>query len=394
MQEQISKIDKMTEEAFDIVIQEEEQDRHKVIIRTSIIGIIANVFLAAFKAVIGLVSHSIAITLDAVNNISDAASSVITIVGTKLAGKPADKKHPFGHGRAEYLTAMIIAVIVLYAGISSLTESVKKILNPETPDYSAVTLLIVAAAVVVKIILGRFVKKTGEKVHSDSLIASGSDATLDAVISASTLVAAVLYLTLHVRLEAWLGAVISVVIIKSGIDILRETLSEILGERADVQLVRDIQKTIRSFPQVLGVYDLILNDYGPDTFTGSVHIEVPETLTAGELDDLNRKIAVKVYEENHIALTAIGVYSTNMQEEDVKEIRENVAKIVFANPYIIQMHGFYLDKKENRIRCDLVISFDAKDRHAVYREMVGKIQEAYPDYKLEIAMDTDFSVES
>ena len=369
------------------------QDRHKVIIRTSVIGIIANVFLAVFKAVIGILSHSIAITLDAVNNISDAASSVITIVGTKLAGKPADKKHPFGYGRIEYLSAMIISVIVLYAGITSFTESVKKIIHPETPDYSAVTLVIVAAGVIVKIILGRFVKSTGEKVNSDSLIASGSDATLDAIISASTLVAAVLYLTLHIRLEAWLGAVISVVIIKSGIEMLRDTLSEILGERADVQLARDIQKTIRTFPEVLGTYDLILNNYGPDTFTGSIHIEVTETMTAKDLDDLLRKIQLKVYQEHHIALTAIGIYSSNAGEGKAKEIRDQLAKIVFENPYILQMHGFYLDEEKKRIRCDLVISFDAKDRKAVYCELYESLQKAFPEYTLEVAMDTDFSLE-
>ena len=372
----------------------QDQNRHKIIIRTSIIGIIANVLLAVFKAVIGLLSHSIAITLDAVNNISDAASSVITIVGTKLAGKPADKKHPFGYGRIEYLSAMIISVIVLYAGITSFTESVKKIIHPETPDYSTVTLIIVAAGVIVKIILGRFVKSTGEKVNSDSLIASGSDATLDAIISASTLVAAVLYLTLHIRLEAWLGAVISVVIIKSGIEMLRDTLSEILGERADVQLARDIQKTVRTFPEVLGTYDLVLNNYGPDTFTGSVHIEVAENMTAKELDELLRQIQVKVYQEHHIVLSAIGIYSSNAGEGKAKEIREQLAKIVFENPYILQMHGFYLDEDKKKIRCDLVISFDAKDRNAVYCELYQKLQEAFPEYTLEIAMDTDYSLES
>ena len=369
-------------------------DRYSIIIRTSIIGIAANVLLAAFKAVVGILSHSIAITLDAVNNISDAASSVITIVGTKLAGKPADRAHPFGHGRIEYLSAMIIAVIVLYAGITSLTESIKKIIHPEMPDYKPVTLIVVAAAVAVKVILGRFVKKKGEQAHSDSLIASGSDATLDAAISAATLIAAVLYLTLGLQLEAWLAAGIALVIIRSGIGMLRETLSDILGKRPDEQLTRDIQKTIRTFPQVLGVYDLVLNNYGPDTFNGSAHIEVADTMTAGELDDLIRKIAVKVYNEHGVVLTAIGIYSSNEQDGRAKEIRDRLAEIVYADPYVLQMHAFYLDEKEKRIRCDLVISFDAKDRHAVYEELVKKIQQAFPEYRLEIAMDLDYSVES
>ena len=148
-------------------------NRGKVIIRTSIIGILTNVFLAAFKAVIGIVSNSIAVTLDAVNNLSDALSSIITIVGTKLAGKLPDKKHPLGYGRIEYLSAMIISVLVLYAGFTAFTESVKKIIHPETPEYTAVSLIIVAVAVVVKILLGRYVKHVGEKVNSDSLVNSG-----------------------------------------------------------------------------------------------------------------------------------------------------------------------------------------------------------------------------
>ncbi|MCR5587837.1 MAG: cation diffusion facilitator family transporter, partial [Lachnospiraceae bacterium] len=213
-----------------------DNSREKTIIKTSIIGIVANVLLAAFKAVIGLFTHSIAIVMDAVNNISDAGSSLITIVGTRLASKEPDKKHPFGYGRIEYLSAMIISVIVLYAGVTSLVESVKKIISPETPDYNAVSLIIVAVAVVVKIVLGRFVKSVGVKVNSDSLINSGEDATLDSVISASTLVAAGIFLVFHVSLEAWLGAIISVVIIKSGLDMLKETISRILGEKNDIEL--------------------------------------------------------------------------------------------------------------------------------------------------------------
>ena len=187
------------------------KSRDQIIIRTSIIGIAANIFLAGFKAFVGILSNSIAIVLDAVNNLSDALSSVITIVGTKLAGRAPDKKHPLGYGRIEYLSAAIISVIVLYAGVTSFTESVRKIIHPETPDYSALTLVIVASGVLVKILLGRYVRATGEKVGSDSLVASGSDALNDSIISASTLVAAVLYIKAGWSLEAWLGAVISVI---------------------------------------------------------------------------------------------------------------------------------------------------------------------------------------
>lgn len=365
--------------------------RDKIIIRTSIAGIVANVLLAAFKAVVGAIAGSIAIVLDAVNNISDAASSLITIIGTKLAAKEPDRKHPFGYGRVEYLSAMIISVIVLYAGITSLIESVKKIIEPETPDYSAVTLIIVAAAVLVKIFLGRYVKKTGERVNSDSLINSGKDAVLDSVISASTLVAAVIFLLTGLSLEAWLGAVISIIIIKSGIEMLRETLSEILGERADAELAREIKKTVVSFPEVSGAYDLVLNNYGPDNYNGSIHIEVPDTLSASELDELIRSITMKVYLEQNVILTAIGVYSLNTKDEKAVEMRNAISSLVLSKEHVLQMHGFYVNEEKKTIRFDVIVSFDAKDRRAVYEEICSEVAALYPDYSLEIVLDTDFS---
>ena len=370
------------------------KSRDAVIVKTSVIGILANVFLAAFKAAVGLTAHSIAIVMDAVNNLSDAASSVITIVGTKLAGKEPDKKHPFGYGRIEYLSAMIISILVLYAGVTAFVESVKKVISPETPDYSAAALIIVAVAVLVKIFLGRYVKRVGEKVNSDSLVNSGEDATLDSVISASTLVAAGIYLIFHISLEAWLGAVIAAVIIKSGIGMLRETLSKILGERADAQLARDIKATINGYPKVSGAYDLVLHNYGPDAYNGSVHIEVPDTLSADDLDKLLRRIAVDVYKQHHVILTAIGVYSYNTRDPEAAEARETVSRLVTATPDVLQMHGFYLDKAEKTLRFDIVVSFDAKDRRQVYREVCESVQKQYPNYTLQVTMDTDFSEET
>ena len=368
-----------------------EASREKTIVKTSVIGIVANVFLAAFKAVIGLMTHSIAIVLDAVNNVSDAGSSLITIVGTKLAGREPDKKHPFGYGRIEYLSAMIISVIVLYAGVTSLVESVKQIIHPETPDYSAVSLIIVAVAVVVKILLGRYVKGVGVRVNSDSLINSGEDATLDSIISASTLLAAGIFLIFHISLEAWLGAIISVVIIKSGIEMLCDTISRILGERNDAELARAIHDTVLSFPDVQGAYDLVLNNYGPDRWNGSIHIEVPDTYSADRLDQLIREITMKVLGEHRVILTAIGVYSVNTTDEEVIQAKRRVEKIVFAHEHVRQMHGFYLLKDQKTMRFDIVVSFDAKDRRAVYAEVLADVQRAFPDYALQVAMDTDFT---
>ena len=225
-------------------------DRNQVIIKTSVIGILTNILLAAFKAAVGILSHSIAVTLDAVNNLSDALSSIITIIGTKLASRLPDRKHPLGHGRIEYLSAMIVSGIVLYAGITALVESVKKIITPEKANYTPVSLLIIAVAIAVKLVLGRYVKGQGERVNSGSLIASGSDATFDAILSASVLGSAIIYLASGVSLEAYVGVIIAIFIIKSGIEMMRETLSEILGERADSELTKKIKSLLTEVPEV------------------------------------------------------------------------------------------------------------------------------------------------
>ena len=368
---------------------EAEQSRDKVIVKTSVVGILTNAGLAAFKALIGLITHSIAITMDAVNNLSDAGSSLITIVGTKLASKEADRKHPFGYGRIEYLSAMVISLIVLYAGLTSLEESVKSILHPNTPSYTAISLVIVAAAIFVKIILGSFVKKTGEKVHSESLVNSGKDALLDSVISASTLIAALVYILTKVSLEAWLGALISLVIIKSGIDMLRETLSQILGENADLALIHKIKNDVKSFPEVQGVYDLVLNNYGPDTFNGSLHIEVADTMDANELDELIRQIQYKVLAEDHVILTAVSVYAMNTHENRAAEVERSVRTALKDMPGVKQMHGFYLNEEKKTIRFDLVISFSVDDRKEAFNNCIQKIQAMYPDYSIQAAMDRD-----
>lgn len=370
-----------------------ELSRDKKIIRTSVIGILANVLLAGFKAIMGILSNSIAITLDAVNNISDAASSVITIIGTKLAGKSPDKKHPFGYGRIEYLSAMIIAVIVLYAGITSFVESIKKIITPETPDYTPVVLIIVAVAVLVKIVLGRYVKSVGDKINSESLINSGKDATLDSIISASTLAAAAVYLIWGISLEAWLGAIISIVIIKSGIEMLISALSQILGESADAQLAREIKKTVCSFSEVLGAYDLVLHDYGPDRFNGSIHIEIPDSCSVTRVDGLIREISAAVYEKHGIVLTAVSIYAINSKDSELANLRKGIAEILTDFPDILGMHALSLQKENNTVRVDLVVSLGAKDRAGVFNQALKCIEKQFPQYTICAVMDTDFAEE-
>ena len=365
--------------------------RDKVIIRTSVIGIAANVLLAAFKAVIGLASNSIAVVLDAVNNLSDALSSIITIVGTKLAGKLPDKKHPLGYGRVEYLSAMLVSGIVLYAGITSAVESVKKIIHPEKPDYSVISLVIIAVAVLVKIVLGRYVKAQGEKVNSGSLVASGSDAMFDAILSSSVLASAIIFKVSGISLEAYVGAVISVIIIKSGVEMMMETLDQILGERAEKEITDKIIAIMKEEKDVRGAYDLVLHNYGPDKHLGSVHIELPDHMTVREVDRLTRKLEAKVYKETGVIMTGVGLYSYNTGDSEAAKIQNDVQELVLAHDWALQLHGFYVDTETKEMTFDVVMSFDIRPREGLqilYEEMC----KAYPDYKIVIAPDVDVSV--
>ncbi|MBQ7447962.1 MAG: cation transporter [Eubacterium sp.] len=367
-----------------------EENREKVIIRTSVIGILANVFLAAFKAAIGILSNSIAVTLDAVNNLSDALSSIITIVGTKLAGKLPDKKHPLGYGRIEYLSAMIVSGIVLYAGITSAVESVKKIIHPEKPDYSIISLVIIAVAVIVKIILGRYVKAKGEKVNSGSLVASGSDAMFDAILSASVLACAIIFMLTGLSLEAYVGVVIAVIIIKAGIEMMIETLNQILGVRADKEQTIRIKRLLAEEPEVRGAYDLIIHNYGPDKNLASVHLELPDTMTAKEIDQLTRRLERKVFKETGVILVGVGLYSYNTGDDEAADIRKDVYKRIMAHEWAVQVHGFYVDMTEKYMTFDVVLSFDIKPSEGL-SILYEEIQAAYPEYTITIAPDVDVS---
>ncbi len=365
--------------------------REKRIIRTSLLGIIANLGLAGAKALIGLLANSIAIVLDAVNNLTDALSSVITILGARYSAKPADRKHPFGHGRIEYFASELIAMLVIYAGVTALIESVKKIIAPEVPDYTPVGLILIALAVGVKLLLGWHFKRVGKETRSDALSNSGEDATLDAVISVSTLVAAALYLIFGWKLEGWLGAVISIVIIRSGVTMLLDTLSQLLGRRADSEFSKALKKTICSVDGVLGAYDLFLTDYGPDRSMGSVHVEVADDLTAREIDALEHRVAEACYEKHNVIMTAVGIYAQNNHSDEAARIQEEVRRLVMARDGVLQIHGFYVDEEQKQMRFDVVLDFALEDRQAAFEALVADLRQRWPGWQIQVVLESDIS---
>ena len=378
----------MKEQNNDIAVL--ASDREKAIVKTSVIGIITNVLLVGFKAFVGLVSNSIAVILDAVNNLSDALSSVVTIIGAKLGAKQPDKKHPLGYGRIEYLSSMIVAALVLYAGITSLVESVKKIIHPETAEYNAVSIIIISVAIVVKLLLGLYVRKQGKKFNSGALSASGSDALFDAILSSSVLASAVVYLIWGVSLEAYVGVIIAGFIIKAGIEMMIETLNDIIGKREDAETTKELKKIICEEDAVLGAYDVTLFNYGPNKNYGSVHIELPDNLSVDDVDRITRKIQLDVFHKTGIILTGIGVYSYNTSDDEAARMRNEIQKTVMAHEWALQMHGFYADTEKKTVRFDVVLSFDIERKKAI-ETLYGDVKALYPDYDALIVPDVDIT---
>ena len=365
-------------------------DRSSQIIRTSWIGIGANVLLAAFKAVVGLVAGSVAIVMDAVNNLSDALSSVITIVGTKLSARPADREHPFGFGRVEYFSAIIIALIVLAAGVTSLVESVKKIFAPSEPSYTTVTLVVIIVAIAVKLLLGRYVKHKGEQLKSDALVASGSDALFDAIITLATLVSAGIMLLWNVSVDGYLGALISLVIVKAGFEMLASPINELLGKKLSPELVRQIKRDVSEQEGVHGVFDIILHNYGPDVMIGSLHIGVDDTMSAHDIHGLTRKITIQMFQRYGIIMT-VGIYANATGKGPVAELQSAVMQCLQGHKELVQIHGFYYSEQERMLSVDVVPDITVRDEATLVRQLTDELQALAPDKQVAIVVDHNYS---
>ncbi|MCR5821794.1 MAG: cation diffusion facilitator family transporter [Bacteroidales bacterium] len=365
-------------------------DRHSQIIRTSWVGIGANVLLAAFKAVVGLIAGSVAIVMDAVNNLSDALSSVITIVGTKLSQRPPDREHPFGFGRVEYFSAIIIALIVLAAGVASLAESVKKIFVPTEPSYTTVTLIVIIVAIAVKLILGRYVKHKGQHLKSDALVASGSDALFDAIITLATLVSAGIMLMWNVSIDGYLGAAISLLIIKAGFEMLASPINELLGKKVSPELTRQIKHDVAEIEGVHGVFDLILHNYGPDVMIGSLHIGIDDNMSAHDIHGLSRRIVTLMYERYRIIMT-VGIYANATGKGAVAELQSVVMQRLSSRKEIVQVHGFYYSEPEHLLSVDVVPDISVRDDAVLVSSLTSDLQTIVPDLQIIIVVDHNYS---
>ena len=357
-------------------------NREKVIVRTSIISIILNIVLVGFKALVGIFANSIAIVSDAINNLSDVISSIIAIAGTKFAAKEPDKNHPYGHGRIEYMSSFVISAIIIYAGITAFIESFKKMIKPEDVNYNHFTFIIIIMGIVIKFLLGIYVKKKGREVNSDTLVASGADALNDGIVSISVLISGLIYIIFHINFEAYVGILVS---------IIKDSINDILGSRIESSLANDIKSEIMLIDKVNGVFDLLLNNYGPDKYYGSVHVELPDTMNVDEVDYISREITDRIMNKFGIIIHTVGVYSINTKNSEIIEIRKDISDIVFSYDGIIQIHGFYINEKEKSIRFDIIIDYKVEDKEELYKIICDKVKNKYPDYKIDVVLDFDVS---
>lgn len=366
-------------------------NKEKEIIKTSIVGIIMNFILVIAKIFIGIIAVSISVILDGVNNLTDMVSSLVTIVGTKLSNKKPDKKHPYGHGRVEFVTSSIIGIIIFVAGALAIYESIMALIKQETPTYYYYSFIVISVAIVIKIVLGLYFRHKAKKVNSDTLKASGLDALLDALLSTGTLVGAIISFTTGVHLEGYIGIIIGLFIIKNSIDVIRESVSKIIGERADNELIKEMIHDIGEVKEVRGVYDLIINNYGNDRYIASVHVEVSDKLNAKEIQFLEREITYIAYSKYNTIMT-VGIYASNDFSDEDKKIKDSIFKIVLSHKEIVQIHGFYIDLKKKLITFDIIVDIANPKPEEIYKAVCEDVKKAYPNFDIHVTLDTDFSL--
>jgi len=366
-------------------------ERRKKIIGVSIIGIVANLLLGVLKAVLGLLSGSIALISDALNNITDSSSSLITIVGTKLAAKAPDKQHPFGHGRTEYLTSLLIGGIVFLTGFQSLINSVKAVFNKEDINTDITTVIIIIATIAAKVLLGTFTENSGKKLNSTALIASGADAKNDVVVSVVTLISTILYMFAKISVDGIAGVIISVFILKTAYEVLSDTIKKLLGERVDGEIVRGIKDIVRNTEGVINCFDLILNDYGPDFYTGSINVEIEDDRSIGEMYPILHEAQTKIYNKYNVFLV-FGFYSVDVDDERYIKIKSLLKNYKENERHIINYHGIVIDEKDKTIYCDITRDFDITSETVI--ENVNRIlKEEFSEYNIHVNIDTEFSGE-
>lgn len=365
------------------------ESREGVVTTVSGLGVIANIFIAAVKVIVGLLTSSVAIISEGINNASDALSAVLTLLGSKLSNRHPDEKHPFGFGRIEYIVSLVIAVVILISGVESLKSSVDAIFHPTDLKINVTTLIIIAATALLKFALGTYTVKMGKQVNSGALIGVGADSRNDAYISLVTIVSALVFLLFGVSIDAYAGIIMSLVILKVGGEILLDTLSELIGRPGKEELASALYKKIRSTPGVINAVDMMLHNYGPDRYSGSVNIEIDHEKTVGEVYEVIHALQLEIMREFNVVMV-FGMYAVDNDHEDAKEARAYVAKFVRGRDHVKSYHAIYMEPGTNRFYVDLIVDYKLRDWDGLREEFTGYMKEKYPEKEIVLTLETEY----
>lgn len=371
------------------LFRQDPDSREGIIATTSGIGILANIFIASAKIVIGLLVSSIAIVTEGANNATDALSSVMTLVGAKLARKHPDEKHPFGYGRIEYLSSLVISGVILFTGIQMLISSVQLIFNPEEMSVSYVSIAIVAVTALIKFFLGLYTIRMGKKADSGALEAVGTECRNDSFASVITIVASLIFIIFGLSLDAYAGILISLLIIKAGFDSLTDTLGDILGRPGDHELAVKIYKEIMKTDGIIGAADMMLHNYGPDAWSGSVNVEIDHGKTVGDIYQFLHELQLRIMHEYKVTMV-FGVYAVDNDNAETKALRKNILAFIRQNEHIKSYHAVYIDQADMAIYCDFIVDYKLKDWDAVRAEFDAYLAEHYPEYHAVLTIETEF----
>ena len=371
------------------LLRQNPGSREGAVVTVSALNILVNLISAAVKVVIGMAVSSIAIVSEGVNNATDSANSLITIVGTKLSAKHPTEKHPFGFGRIEYLTSLLIAVLILFTGAELMESSIKLIFEPQEMSISYVTMAIIAVSAILKLLLGTFTIKEGKRVDSSSLVALGTECRSDSVVSVITLVTALVFLVFRVNLDAYAGIIMALIVLKAGLEVLRQTLSDLLGQSGEKELAQELYRIIRAEPLVLNAADMMLHNYGPDAYSGSVNVEIDHSKTVGEVYAALHELQLRIMHEKHITMV-FGIYAVDKDHQEIRQLREQVAAFVREQEHVTSYHALYIHPNGRDIYVDLVVDYDLADWDELRREFTDYMAARYPEKHLELVIETNY----
>ena len=359
----------------------------------SVVGIFCNVLLFSVKLTIGLILSSLAVTADAFNNLSDAASSIISFIGVKMAGKPADAEHPFGHGRIEYIAALIVSFLVIEVGFSFFKSSISKILHPEEISFDLVPFVILILSILVKLWMAFFNNKLGKRIDSKVMLATAADSLGDVITTSATVLSIIICHFTSINVDAIAGLIVSAIVIWSGISIAKDTLEPLIGERVPAELYQKITDIVESYDGIVGTHDLIVHNYGPNRSMATIHAEVPNDINIDVSHEIIDKIERDVKKDLNILLV-IHMDPVEMRDEEVLSLREKTSRIVHALDPELNFHDFRVlkENEQRNLIFDLVIpdSYSEKDANRVMHQLVSLLHEMDENVECIITLDRSF----